>query len=165
VPKIAQNKLDHAELIVNSITLSNPAPDSFTMAIDNTILSDGGVHAKIEPFEGVMYLEDTDEQTPFVTLQFPETTSQARQEVQVEQRVEIKNMTAFVEFNKWLVQKDKFRVTVLGETGIRVRGIARRYPVTFKKTIDMIGKLPGAGQSISLVLCTSANTPPRPQAL
>ncbi|KAK4189038.1 hypothetical protein QBC35DRAFT_171579 [Podospora australis] len=141
VPKIAQEKLDHAELILNGINVSNTQADKLTMAIDSTIKSDGKVSAKIAPFVGVMYLEDVPEHIPFARINFPETTSEAHQEVKVEQILEIndENRDALTQFNTWLLANETLKVTVLGETTIRVKGIARNYGVTFKKTIEMPG--------------------------
>ncbi|KAK0660846.1 hypothetical protein QBC41DRAFT_350803 [Cercophora samala] len=149
VPKIAQSKLDEAELILDGITVTQTEAKRMTMAINSTIKSDGKVHATIEPFLGVMYLEDIPEHIPFASINFPETTSEALQTVNVTQTLDIKNVDALTTFNTWLLANETLRVTVFGETGIRVKGIARRYPVTFKKTISMPGLQMLKGTSVN----------------
>ncbi|KAK4171621.1 hypothetical protein QBC36DRAFT_91341 [Triangularia setosa] len=149
VPKIAQSKLDDAELILDGITVTQTESKRMTMAINSTIKSDGKVHATIEPFLGVMYLEDLPDHTPFASINFPETTSEALQTVNVTQTLDIKNEDALTTFNTWLLANETLRVTVFGETGIRVKGIARRYPVTFKKTIEMPGLQMLKGTSVN----------------
>ena len=141
VPKIAQSKLDEAELTLESIVVSNTQTTNMTMAIESTIRTDGKVHATIDPFVGDMYLEDLPEHTPFASIEFPQTTADAFQTVSVSQFLDIKNMEAFTTFNVWLLANESFRVTVKGDTFVTVKGIARKYPVTFKKTVTLLGKL------------------------
>ncbi|KAK4197796.1 hypothetical protein QBC40DRAFT_100144 [Triangularia verruculosa] len=149
VPKIAQSKLDDAELILDGITVTNTESKRMTMAINSTIKSDGKVHATIEPFLGVMYLEDLPGHTPFASINFPETTSEALQTVNVTQTLDITDVDALTTFNTWLLANETLRVTVYGETGIHVKGISRRYPVTFKKTVEMPGLQMLAGTSVN----------------
>ncbi|KAF0332223.1 hypothetical protein K4K61_010587 [Colletotrichum sp. SAR11_59] len=137
VPKIAQHKLDEAELVVDGITLSNTKSNSYTMAINSTLKSDGKVKATIEGFEGVMYLEDLEPHTPFVTINFPETKSVKEQTVNISQPIQIQNMAAFTTFNTWFQANESLRVTVYGETHVKVSGLPKRYPVTFKNTVTL----------------------------
>ncbi|KAJ0166977.1 hypothetical protein CTA2_4942 [Colletotrichum tanaceti] len=139
VPMIAQSKLDHAELTVDGIIVSNTAPTSYNMAINSTLRSDGSVKATIEPFDGVMYLEDLEPHTPFVNLKFPETQSVKLQTVNISQPIEIADQAAFTTFNTWLQNNESVRVTVKGNTHVKVNGIARRYGVTFRNTMTLKG--------------------------
>ena len=139
VPKIAQSKLDDAELILDGIVVTNTQGKNFTMAINSTIKSDGKVHANIDPFEGVMYLEDKLPHTPFAKIQFPATTADALQTVNVTQFLPIDDVDALTTFNTWLLSNETLRVTVLGDTKVKVKGINRKYDVTFKKTVEMPG--------------------------
>lgn len=139
VPKIAQQKLDEAELIVDGITVTDATPTRMIMSINSTIKSDGKVHAKIAPFEGVMYLTDLEPHTPFARINFPETTSAALQTVNVIQVLTIEDVAALSTFNKWLTLNESVRVTVEGDTTVRVSGIPRNYPVTFRQTVTLAG--------------------------
>lgn len=139
VPKIAQSKLDHVKLTVDGITVSNTKSNSYNMAINSTLKSDGSVKATIEPFDGVMYLEDLEPHTPFVNLKFPETKSVKLQTVNISQPIEIADMAAFTTFNTWLQNNESVRVTIKGNTHIKVNGIARRYGAVFRNTITLKG--------------------------
>ncbi|KAG7139359.1 hypothetical protein HYQ45_003665 [Verticillium longisporum] len=168
IPKIAQNKLDHAELTVDGIIVTKTEEDKFNMAINSTIRSKGeltvdgiivtkteedkfnmainstirskgGVKAKIAPFAAVMYLEDIESHIPFVHLDFPETESVKIQTVNTTQEVTIPDMDAFTTFNTWLLGNETLRVTVEGKTHVKVNGISRKYGVTFKKTMELTG--------------------------
>lgn len=139
VPKIAQKKLDQAELTIDSIIISDTRPTKYNMAVNSTIRTDGKTHATISAFTGVMYLEDLEPHTPFASVEFPETTSDALQVVNVSQIVEIPNMEAFTTFNTWLLANETLRMTIEGDTHVKVKGIAKKYGVTFKKTVELKG--------------------------
>ncbi len=139
VPKIAQSKIDDAVLTLDALTVSNTQAGNMTMAINSTITTDGSVHADIDGFEGVMYLEDHPDQTPFARIQFPATTADKLQVVNVTQSVAIDDVAALTTFNTWLLANETLRVTVRGDTQVKVKGISRYYGVTFKKTITMPG--------------------------
>ncbi|OHF01333.1 hypothetical protein CORC01_03366 [Colletotrichum orchidophilum] len=139
VPKIAQKKIDDAQLTVDGIIVSNTKPNSYNMAINSTLRSDGSVKATIEPFDGIMYLTDLPEKKAFVNLKFPETKSVKLQTVNISQPVEITDMAAFTTFNTWLQNNESVRVTVEGNTHVKVNGIARRYGVTFRNTMTLKG--------------------------
>lgn len=139
VPKIAQSKLDDAKLVLDGLTVTNTQAGNMTMSINSTITTDGSVHADIEPFEGVMYLEDHADHKPFATIQFPATTAEKLQTVNVTQFLPIEDLAALTVFNTWLLSNESLRVTVLGDTQVKVKGISRHYDVTFKKTITIAG--------------------------
>ena len=120
------------------------------MAINSTITSSGGFSAVISGFVGQMYLEDLPAHTPFAAINFPETNSDAFQVVNVSQFVPITDMDAFTTFNTWLLHNDTLRVTVSGDTFIRVSGISKEFPVTFQKTIEM----PGTFDFLFFVTCS-----------
>ncbi|KAK3680448.1 hypothetical protein B0T22DRAFT_62391 [Podospora appendiculata] len=148
VPKIAQSKLDDAELSIQGIRMMNSQAQNFTMSINSTILSDGKIKATIDGFPGKMYLEDYHDHTPFAIIDFPATTADAEQVVNVTQFTQINDVAAFTAFNTFLLMNDTFRVTVEGDTFVTVHGIARRYPVTFKKIVTLPGLRLFAGTTV-----------------
>lgn len=109
------------------------------MAINSTLRADDSIHAVIDPFEGVMFLEDWAPQTPFARLQFPQTTSASQSAVNLTQFVDILDMNAFTVFNTWVLVNQTLRVSVEGDTHLKVNGISRKYPVHFKKVVELKG--------------------------
>lgn len=109
------------------------------MSINSTLRADDSIHAVIDPFEGVMFLEDWEPQTPFARLQFPQTTSASESAVNLTQFVDILDMNAFTVFNTWVLVNETLRVSVEGDTHIKVNGISRKYPVHFKKVVTLKG--------------------------
>ncbi|KAI2464082.1 hypothetical protein F4781DRAFT_425844 [Annulohypoxylon bovei var. microspora] len=139
VPRMAQKKLDQATLTIDGISVSNVQTNSLNMAINSTITTDGSTHATIDGFEGTMYLADTDPPLAFAKINFPETTSDAHQIVNVSQEIPISDQDAFTTFNEHLIQRESVNVAVKGDTYIHVRGISRAYSVTFSKIVSLKG--------------------------
>lgn len=139
VPKIAQKKMDHAELTIDGITISNPEPEKYHMAVNSTIRTSGGIHAEIDPFEGIMYLTDVEPREVFATLNFPETSSVKELGVNVSQSIDVKDLAAFTRFNTWLLANETLSMTIEGKTKVHVKGLSKGYGVTFKKTVELKG--------------------------
>lgn len=112
------------------------------MAVNSTITTDGSVHAEIDGFTGVMYLEDLEGHEPFASIDFPDTTSAKLTTVNVSQTVEVTNMEAFTTFNTWLLANESLKLTIEGDTNVHLKGISRGFGVTFKKTVDLKGNMP-----------------------
>ncbi|RKU46505.1 hypothetical protein DL546_008516 [Coniochaeta pulveracea] len=139
VPNIAQKKIDEAELTIDSIVASNTRADNFTMSVNSTIRIASATSATIDAFEGIMYLSDFDPVTPFARLQFPQTTGDSLQVVNLTQFTPIEDRVAFTRFNTWLLLNDSIHVTIEGNTKVKVNGLNRKYGVTFKKTVELAG--------------------------
>ncbi|KAI1767589.1 hypothetical protein GGR53DRAFT_481670 [Hypoxylon sp. FL1150] len=139
VPRMAQKKLDKATLSIDGIVVTNTQTNSIHMAINSTITTDGSTHATVDGFEGTMYLADVDPPLAFATIDFPETTADAIQTVNVSQEVPISDSNAFTTFNAHLIRSESVNVLVRGDTKVHVRGISRAYGVTFRKTVALTG--------------------------
>lgn len=139
VPKIAQHKIDDAHLEIQGVNVLRTESDAYLMEINSTITTDGAIKANIDPFEGVMYLEDLEPHTPFVSINFPATNGDKHQTVNVSQEVTITDMAAFTTFNVWFANNETVRITVEGKTKVKPSGLSRKYGVTFKKTLDVKG--------------------------
>ncbi|KAI1213987.1 uncharacterized protein F4807DRAFT_207939 [Annulohypoxylon truncatum] len=139
VPRMAQNKLDEARLTIDGISVTKVQTNSLNMAINSTITTDGSTHATIDGFEGTMYLADANPPLAFAKINFPETTSDAHQTVDISQEIPISDQNAFTTFNEQLIQRESVNVLVKGDTHVHVRGISRAYSVTFSKTVSLKG--------------------------
>lgn len=148
VPAIAQGKIDKVVLAVQGISCTDTKTNSFTMGL-NTTLKSGTTKATVESFTGVMYLEDVEEHTPFVSIVFPNVKNQPFQALNISQSVAVTDTAALTQFNSWLLNNETLRVTVLGKPKLKISGIAKKYTVTFKKTITMPGLNGFAGISTS----------------
>lgn len=160
VPKMAQSRLDNASLRIDSVVISQVEKDSFNMAINSTILADNSVHAIIRAFDGTMSLlpsKDGAAPVAFAKFQFPETASSAQVAVNVSQKVAVEDTSSLVAFNEALLSQESVRVRVEGDTQIRVSGIARDYPVTFRKDMELKALSGFAGLTVSDINVTLAS--------
>ncbi|KAL7789424.1 hypothetical protein V8C37DRAFT_386482 [Trichoderma ceciliae] len=139
VPKIAQSKVNHAKLEVQGVNVLNSKPNSITLQINSTITTDGSIKANIDSFDGVMYLEDLPDHTPFLNITFPATNGDKHQQVNITQEVQIQNPDPFNTFNIWFAANETLRVTIEGRTKVKPSGLSTKFGVTFKKTIVMNG--------------------------
>ncbi|OAQ98635.1 hypothetical protein LLEC1_06933 [Akanthomyces lecanii] len=139
VPRIAQDKINQAKLDIVAVKITQATPDSYQMIINSTISTDGTVKANIDPFAGDMYLEDTDDKTPFAVLNFPPTNANKHSNVNVDQHVEIKNMDAFNKFNTWFVNNETLKIGIQGKTKVQPNGLSKKYDVTFHKVLEVKG--------------------------
>jgi hypothetical protein len=139
VPKIAQHKIDDAELDIQGIHVINTKSEEYLIEINSTITTDGKIKANIDDFEGVLYLEDLEGHTPFVTINFPRTTGAKHQTVNVSQEIKITDMDAFTAFTTWFTNNETLRITVDGDTRVKPSGLSRKYGVDFKHTVELKG--------------------------
>jgi hypothetical protein len=132
--------MNDSELTINSILISETEPTQYRMKVDSTIRTDGKIHAKVDSFKGVMYLEDVEGHPPFATIDFPETTSEKESSVEVNQIVKVDDMDAFTTFNTWLLANETLKMTIEGDTKVHVKGLSKAYGVKFKKTVELKGE-------------------------
>lgn len=118
------------------------------MSVNSTIRISSSTAAVIHGFEGVMYLEDFEGKVPFARLAFPETTGASLQVVNISQSTPVTDVVALTRFNTWLLLNDSIRVTVEGETTIKVKGLTKAYPVNFKKIVTLQGLQNFKGTSV-----------------
>lgn len=149
VPKIAQSKINEAELEIQSVQILETTENTYVMKIDSSITTDGKIHASVDPFEAEMYLEDWPAHVPFATVDMPETNSNKHQVVNVTQDVKIADMEEFTRFNVWFHNNETLRVTVNGKTKVKPSGLPRKYDVTFKKTVELKGLNHFAGTEVT----------------
>jgi len=149
VPKVAQHKVDEAELDIQGVHILDTETNSFLMEINSTITTKGGIKANVDGFEGEMYLEDYEPHTPFVTLKFPPTTNDKHQVVNTSQHIDIPDMDAFTRYNVWFHNNETLRVTLKGKTKVKPNGLDRKSSVDFKKTLEIKGLNVFAGTEVT----------------
>lgn len=139
IPKMIQHKVDDSVLVVDGITVLNTRSDAVTISIDSSVSSSDSIHATIDAFEAQMYLEDKLPHTPFATLMMPETHT-GLSIVNITQELPTTGATAqaFIDYNSWLMLNESVRMTVKGETTVRVKGL-RGTKVNFEKTVTLKG--------------------------
>ncbi|KAH8202618.1 hypothetical protein TruAng_003219 [Truncatella angustata] len=123
VPRIAQNKVNEAELHIDGVKITQSETGSFNMAINSSITTDGNHNPPLA----------------FAAVTFPETPSDALVLVNISQPVTIDHISELTIFNSYLLTNQSVNVRVEGDTTVRVSGIARDYPITFSKDVTFAG--------------------------
>ncbi|KAK2592840.1 hypothetical protein QQS21_009443 [Conoideocrella luteorostrata] len=139
VKNIAQSKINSADLDIEGVNILQSQPNKFLMQINSTIKTDGTVKADIDPFVGNLTLLDIPNARPFVQLNFPQTNANKFQTVNVSQEVNITDMEAFNEFNKYFFQNETLRVSIHGKTQVQPAGLSKKYDVDFYKEVTFKG--------------------------
>jgi len=139
VKNIAQAKINDADLTIESVNILNSEPNQFLMQINSTITTDGTVKADIDPFVGNLTLADVPDAKPFVQLNFPATTANKWQAVNISQTVQITDMDAFVQFNRAFFQNETLRVIIHGKTKVQPAALSKKYDVDFYKVATFKG--------------------------
>jgi hypothetical protein len=139
LPRIIQGKVDDAVLTVDGISVRNTRTDAVTISINSSVSSSGSIHATIDGFTAVMYLEDKLPHTPFATLQMPQTET-GLSVVNITQELSTVGETAqaYLDFNAALMLNESIRMTVKGETYVHVKSL-KATKVTFEKTVTLAG--------------------------
>lgn len=139
VKNIAQAKINSADLDIQAVNILNSEPEKFLMQINSTIRTDGTVKADIDPFVGNLTLLDAPNARPFVRLNFPATNANKFQTVNISQEVDITDMEAFNEFNRYFFQNETLRVSIHGKTKVQPAGLSKKYDVNFYKEVTFKG--------------------------
>lgn len=139
IPRIIQHKVDAAVLTVDGISVLNSRTDAVTISINSSVSSSNSIHATIDAFTAIMYLEDQLPHTPFATLQMPQTET-GLSIVNITQELSTVGETAqaYLDYNAALLWNETVRMTVKGETYVHVKGL-KAAKVNFEKTVTLPG--------------------------
>jgi hypothetical protein len=135
VPRIIQDKVDNAELTIDSIAVTNPSDTEVTISINSVVHSENTIKAWIEPFTADMYLEDKYPHVAFAQVNMPQTHT-GESIVNVTQQVAV--TPDYIDFNTWVLLNESVRVTVEGDTVVHAKAL-KAAKVHFKKTITLKG--------------------------
>lgn len=147
VPRGIQSRLDSVVIVVDGVSITSMRSDAFDLGINATLHSDSGpIDADVDGFEATLYLEDAEPRIAFTTLTFPALGRGSADEngltaINVTGPVPLteENAEGVAQFATSLMSKETFRVTIEGDTSVRISGISRRYGATFRNTVTLNG--------------------------
>ncbi|PWY95745.1 hypothetical protein BO94DRAFT_455408 [Aspergillus sclerotioniger CBS 115572] len=134
-PKIAQNLVNKSNLTVTSMVISDPSPSSFILNQTQVIGSNSSYHPTIYSFSAGVSLAGL---AAFAHVQVPEFNAHNGVVVDINQRVDITNETAFGDFCKAAILSEEFQLNVYGRPGLK-EGSLPKSTVTYNKTTTMKG--------------------------
>lgn len=136
-PNKAQSAINKAKLEPQSMSLLNPAPDSFDLQLDNMFVSHSSMKAKLDPFTGDLRLPDSDE--AFVRINVPAIEAANGSIAHIEQRVQIANMDQFNAYTRKVLLSEEYSIYLKGKGGLKY-GSLPKTTVKYNKKITMKGK-------------------------
>ncbi|RAL02376.1 DUF3712 domain-containing protein [Aspergillus ibericus CBS 121593] len=134
-PKIAQHLVNESNLTVSMMDLSDPSPTSFVLNQTNIIGTNSSFHPTIYSFSGGVSLAGL---AAFAHVQIPKFNAHNGVVVEVNQRVNLTNETAFADFCRAAIMSEEFQLNVYGRPGLKQGGLPKK-PVTYNHTATMKG--------------------------
>ncbi|MCJ1474977.1 hypothetical protein MMC13_003637 [Lambiella insularis] len=136
-PRIAQSEINNSTLNITSVDISNPTETSFVLAQDSFIINDSAYHPQLDAFNASLALQG---EAPYAYVTIPALHATATAESDLQQTVQITNLTAFTAFTTALLGNDMVNMEVHGSTGLHEMA----FPAT---TVDYDKIMPLTGMS------------------
>ncbi|GCB26685.1 hypothetical protein AAWM_09570 [Aspergillus awamori] len=134
-PKMAQHIVNDSNLTVTSIVISDPSPSSFDLHQLQVIGSNSSFHPTFYTFSAAISLLGS---AVFTHVQVPQFNGHNGVVIDVNQRANLTNETAFAEFCKAAIMNEKFPLNVYGKPQLK-EGSLPKTTVTYNKTAMVTG--------------------------
>lgn len=119
------------------MSLSDPAPDSFTLELDSVLSTKSKYHPTLAAFNGSLHLKDSD--PAFAYLNIPEVKAQNGTESHIDQRVQIADMTEYTKYVMTVLGTTQYSIFLKGRGRIQ-QGDLPKTSVNYNNEISMKGK-------------------------
>lgn len=136
-PRISQNGVNDSTLEIQSLTLSNPTPNSFHLEQTAKLKNPSRYHPNLDRFNASLAVGSSPNK-PYAYVELPAVHATKETTTHVDQEVQITDMDAFIDYNTQLLTKDSVNLVVKGRTKLH----EMRLPTTtidYHKTITMRG--------------------------
>ncbi|MCJ1464196.1 hypothetical protein MMC07_002809 [Pseudocyphellaria aurata] len=127
-PRISQDGIDDSTLEIQSLTLSDPTPESFHLEQTAIVGNDNRYHPRLDAFNASLSL-DGPEDKPYAYIELPAIHATAIATSYVNQTVKITDPEAFMNYNRITLINEEVKVAVRGRTPLH----EMRFPTT---TVD-----------------------------
>ncbi|MCJ1397923.1 hypothetical protein MMC11_001119 [Xylographa trunciseda] len=155
-PHIAQSGIDNSTLNITSVSITNPTESSFLINQASLITSSSAYHPQLDAFNASLSLLG---EAPYAYVTIPALHATATATADVNQVVQIANLTAFAAFNTALLKNEMISLQVSGSTGLHEMAFPET-TVNYNKMVQLSGLNHLAGfnvTSFSIALVPSAN--------
>ncbi|KAI4130238.1 MAG: hypothetical protein LQ338_001853 [Usnochroma carphineum] len=136
-PRISQDGVNDSTLEIQSLTLSNPTPDSFHLEQDALLTNHNRYHPRLDAFNASLSVGGSEDK-PYAYVELPAVHATDTTTTHVNQDVQIVNMDAFVDYTTQLLIKDSVDLVIKGRTKLH----EMRLPTTtvdYHKTAHLKG--------------------------
>ncbi|KAI4266144.1 MAG: hypothetical protein LQ337_008883 [Flavoplaca oasis] len=136
-PHIAQNGINDSTLEIQSLTLSNPTPNSFHLQQTAKLTNHNRYHPRLDAFNASLSVGGA-EAKPYAYIELPAVHATETTYTNIDQEVQITDMDAFIDYNTQLLTQESVDLVVKGRTKLH-EGRLPATTVDFEKTITMKG--------------------------
>ncbi|KAL8885457.1 MAG: hypothetical protein Q9215_006697, partial [Flavoplaca cf. flavocitrina] len=136
-PRIAQNGINDSTLEIESLTLSNPNPNSFHLQQTAKLTNHNRYHPRLDAFNASLSVGGA-ENKPYAYIELPAVHATETTYTNIDQEVQITDMDAFIDYNTQLLTQESVDLVVKGRTKLH-EGRLPATTVDYEKTITMKG--------------------------
>ncbi|KAL8877854.1 MAG: hypothetical protein Q9192_008580 [Flavoplaca navasiana] len=136
-PRIAQNGINDSTLDIESLTLSNPNPNSFHLQQTAKLTNHNRYHPRLDAFNASLSVGGA-ENKPYAYIELPAVHATETTFTNIDQEVQITDMDAFIDYNTQLLTQESVDLVVKGRTKLH-EGRLPATTVDYEKTITMKG--------------------------
>lgn len=138
-PRISQNGIDDSTLEIQSLTLSDPTPESFNLEQTAIVGNDNTYHPRLDAFN-VSLSVDGPELKPYAYVELPAIHATTKATSYFNQTVKITDLDAFMNYNTITLNNEEVKVAIRGRTALH----EMRFPTTtvnYNKVVTLKGNL------------------------
>lgn len=150
-PRISQNGIDDSTLEIQSLTLSDPTPESFHLEQTAIVGNDNAYHPRLDAFN-VSLSVDGPEPRPYAYVELPALHATRKATAYFNQTVQITDLDAFMNYNSITLNDEEVKVAVRGRTALH----EMRFPTTtvnYNKVVSLKGNLLSCEWNFLLTEC------------
>ncbi|KAL8966197.1 MAG: hypothetical protein Q9183_003479 [Haloplaca sp. 2 TL-2023] len=137
-PRIAQDGVSDSSLEIQSLTLSDPKPNSFHLKQTAILENHSNYHPRLDAFNASLSVDGAEDK-PYAFIELPAVHATETATTMIDQDVEITDMEAFIGYNIQLVTKESVDLVVKGRTDLHQTALPTT-TVDYDKTITLPGK-------------------------
>ncbi|KAL8938860.1 MAG: hypothetical protein Q9216_003663 [Gyalolechia sp. 2 TL-2023] len=135
---IAQDGVDDSTLEIQSLTFTNPTPNSFHLEQTALLTNHNRYHPHLDAFNASLSVGGSEDK-PFAYVEIPAVHATETATTHFDQEVQVVDLEAFIDYNAQLWTNSSVELIVKGRTELH-EGKLPSTTVDFNKRIDMRGK-------------------------
>jgi N-acetyl-gamma-glutamylphosphate reductase len=134
-PRIAQTDINDSSLGIIQMKMTDPKPDSFQLNLTQVITSHSSLHATVYAFNASVSLAGN---PTFSSIYFPTVEPEGETIVNISQRVQLSNETAFADYSKAVFSNEQVQLNVYGTPELK-EGSLPTTTVVYNKMVTVNG--------------------------
>ncbi|KAL8740619.1 MAG: hypothetical protein Q9190_006702 [Brigantiaea leucoxantha] len=144
-PKTAQDGVNKSSLEIQSLTLSNPTPNSFHLEQTAVLKNHNRYHPRLDAFNASLAIEGG---KPYAYIELPAVHATETATTHIDQDVQITDLDAFSDYTTQLLTKESIQLSIQGKTDLHEMKLPTT-TVDYKKTPTLKGLNSLAGFNVT----------------